>query len=75
MKKLSFESITIIVTVIVFALIFGFVYVADSQRQTIELKADEWVCTKRENRPRLIPMGKGMVSGEIEMCVEYSRSQ
>lgn len=50
---------------------------SDSQRLTLELKRDDWKCTKSESRTHLQPMLVGKVTTLITMtkivCSEYTR--
>jgi hypothetical protein len=50
---------------------------ADSQRPTVDLKRDDWECTKSEARSHLQPMLVGQVTVLIPMtttvCLEYAR--
>lgn len=51
----------------------------DAQRPTFELKRDDWVCTKSEQRTRLqaTPAGKSLMLLPMQetVCVEYVRTK
>jgi hypothetical protein len=65
------------VVVIAFVGWLGWSAYADSQRPTVDLKRDDWECTKSEARSHLQPVLVGQVTVLIPMtttvCVEYAR--